>query len=240
MPDGYLATAGDCDDDDPSVHPETDDWCDGIDQDCDGTTDEDDVIWYLDTDEDGYGGETGKVSCEPLEGHVLTSGDCDDGDPDIHPGVPDDDCDELDDDCDDQLDEDSVLESWHYDLDGDTYGDEGFSIESCSQPYLGMITEGTDCNDDDGAVHPGAKEICNLVDDNCDDTVDEGFATEPFWTDDDDDNWGVGAEFAACMQPPSTARKDGDCDDADAGINPAAAEVCGDGIDQNCDKADDC
>jgi hypothetical protein len=159
-PDGYLTTAGDCDDADPAVHPETDDWCDGVDSDCDGTTDEDEVIWYMDADKDGYGGDAGEVSCEPLEGHLVTSGDCDDGDPLVHPGVYDDDCDEYDDDCDGQTDEDSLLEDWHYDLDGDTYGASDFFIESCDQPYAGMITDGSDCNDDDETIHPDATETC--------------------------------------------------------------------------------
>ena len=169
-PDGYLATDGDCNDADPGVHPETDDWCDGVDQDCDGTTDEDEVIWYLDEDRDGYGSEVGgKVSCDEPKGHVLVGGDCDDADAKVHPGVPDDNCDEFDDDCDEQLDEDSLLESWHYDLDADGYGADGFSIESCDQPYPGMITEGTDCDDDDATVHPTAKDTCgDKIDQDCD------------------------------------------------------------------------
>ncbi len=239
LPDGYTTVAGDCDDGEPTVHPETDDWCDGNDQDCDGTTDEDEVIWYVDGDEDGYGAEDGgKVSCEKPAGHVLADGDCDDANPEIHPGAADDTCDAFDDDCDGTMDEDAVIESWHYDLDDDGYGDAGFGIDSCDQPYLGMITEGTDCNDDDVAVHPGAKEICNLVDDNCDETIDEGFKTTSYWTDADDDNWGIGASFEACTDPPSTAKKDGDCDDADDTINPAATDTCGDGVDQDCNKSD--
>jgi large repetitive protein len=240
-PKGYAAIAGDCDDGDAAVHPDTDDWCDGVDQDCDGTKDEDEVIWYLDADKDSYGADdAGTVSCEKPAGHVLASGDCDDANPDVHPGVADDTCDKFDDDCDGTMDEDAVLESWHYDLDDDSYGDEGFSIASCEQPYLGMITEGTDCNDDDVAVHPGAKEICNLVDDNCDESVDEGFKTISYWTDADNDNWGVGKPMDLCMQPALTAKKDGDCDDTDATINPAMGknEMCGDKIDQDCDKSD--
>ena len=173
-PDGYLSTAGDCDDANAAVHPDTDDWCDGVDSDCDGTTDEDEVIWYADADEDGYGGEAGEVSCKPLEGHLLTSGDCDDADPLVHPDVADDDCDEQDDDCDGQTDEDSELVSWHYDLDDDTYGAANFSIDSCDQPYPNMITDGSDCDDADAAIHPGAKEMCgDGIDQNCDVADDE-------------------------------------------------------------------
>jgi len=36
------------------------------------------------------------------------------------------------------------------------------------------LPQGEDCNDDDAAVHPGADEICNGVDDDCDGLVDEG------------------------------------------------------------------
>jgi Putative metal-binding motif len=77
----------------------------------------------------------------------------------------------------------------------------------------GWSLDCNDCNDEDPAVNPGAEEICNGIDDNCNGTIDEGFDTDA-------------DGFTTCG---------GDCNDGDATVNPGATEVCGDGIDNNCD-----
>jgi len=79
-----------------------------------------------------------------------------------------------------------------------------------------------DCNDGDASVFPGAAEVCNAVDDNCDAVIDEGCQACV-----DGDGDGFSAQAAGCGIA--------DCDDADAAVNPNAAEVCQDGIDNNCD-----
>jgi hypothetical protein len=57
-----------------------------------------------------------------------------------------------------------------------------------------------------------------------------------WYTDSDGDGYGEsGDTVTACTAPAGTAAVDGDCDDSDDGSNPDAAEVCGDGIDNNCD-----
>jgi hypothetical protein len=87
--------------------------------------------------------------------------------------------------------------------------------------------EGGDCNDNDPNIHPGATEITdNLKDDDCDGLADEDGQNNPSTNDVDADGDG---------KSPA----DGDCDDTDATIHPGATEVCGDGLDQDCDGVAD-
>jgi len=94
-----------------------------------------------------------------------------------------------------------------------------------------------DCDDGDPAQHPGADEYCNAEDDDCDGAVDEEAQDASSWyADADGDGWGDGAELAAaCEQPTGYVETEGDCDDSDPGMNPAAEERCGDLTDDDCD-----
>jgi hypothetical protein len=90
-PDNYSAFGGDCDDDDPEVHPDADEVCDGTDNDCDGEIDVDAIdapTWHADEDGDGYGDPlNGPTQCDQPPGHVANNDDCDDASDLIYPGA---------------------------------------------------------------------------------------------------------------------------------------------------------
>ena len=95
-----------------------------------------------------------------------------------------------------------------------------------------------DCNDEDAAIHPGAAELCDDIDNNCDGDVDEGLFADA-WVDADRDGYGGdGNPVSNCGQVDGYAAVPGDCDDGDAAIHPGVAEVCN-GIDDDCDGTTD-
>ncbi len=172
---GYVLAVGDCDDDDPAVFPGADERCNGVDDDCDGTVDEEPTLapptWAADSDGDGHGDPaTAVAQClAPGEGWVWAADDCDDADPTVHPGA-DERCNGADDDCDGAADEAPTVgdDVWYVDADGDGYGDQHGTETSC-EPGPGRIETGGDCDDGDAAVHPGAAERCNDgIDNDCD------------------------------------------------------------------------
>ena len=92
------------------------------------------------------------------------------------------------------------------DADGDGWGDPDYGTEGCADPT-------PDCNDGDIYVYPGAEELCDGLDNDCDGTVPN------------DEVDGDGDGIAVC---------EGDCDDTDAHSFPGAPETC-DGEDNDCD-----
>ncbi len=263
--DGFTNCQGDCNDANAAVGPHvTERTGNGIDDDCDGATDED-------TDEDGDGFSTGQ-------------GDCNDRVPAVNPGALEV-CDGFDNDCDGTVDE-------GFDVDGDfatTCAGDCDDNDASRSPFRreicgngvdencdGRVDEDTDldgdgvttcqgdCNDYNAQVHPAggnvsvAMEICDGQDNDCNGRTDEGF---------DQDGDFVAVCFGDCddndatvnptvVELPANSKDDdcdglvdegaddrdndgfsafcGDCNDANADVNPHATELC-DRIDNNCD-----
>ena len=246
QPSGTVSDDTDCDDGDGDVNPAASEVCNGIDDDCDGDTDEDSAVdadtWYEDADGDGYGDATSTTSaCDQPSDYVDDDSDCDDSDADISPGASEL-CDGVDNDCDGDTDEDDATDAstWYADADGDGYGDASDTTTACDEPS-GYDDDGDDCDDTDRDVNPGETEVCNGIDDDCDGDVDDDdssldTSTQSTWYDDSDgDGYGdASASSDACDAPSGAVSDATDCDDSDADVSPAATEIC-DSIDNDCD-----
>ncbi|MFN7145195.1 MAG: MopE-related protein, partial [Myxococcota bacterium] len=163
-PTAYVATAGDCDDARVDVYTGASETVgDGVDSDCDGGE-----ICYADADGDAWASATRVASAdadctdagEATAAAWAIAADCDDADASVNPGAvevcdaadADEDCDGAVEDADASLDT-RTRTTWHVDADGDTYGTDAGSINTCNAP-LGYVVDGGDCDDADAAVSP--------------------------------------------------------------------------------------
>ena len=160
---GFSATSDDCDDLNEDVSPSASEICDGVDNDCDGSTDDDDpdvvgiISYYLDADLDGYGDDSDLLqACSPRGDRVTNSDDCDDSDETVYPSAP-----EL---CDGQLNDcdGSGIPTDETDNDGDFYVecDIGSNIWAGSS----AVISGGDCDDQNDLAYPLADETMGVDD----------------------------------------------------------------------------
>ena len=142
-------------------------------------------------------------------------------------------CDGRDNDCDGQIDEGVALVAF-WDRDGDGFGDSAFARRVCELAEDGSLEEG-DCDDLDAESFPGAPEVCDGADNDCNGEPDDG-VTLTFYEDADGDGHGDGvngATLEACTPPTGFSRTADDCDDAEPLAWGGAAESC-DGVDNDC------
>ncbi|MCB9745430.1 MAG: FG-GAP repeat protein [Alphaproteobacteria bacterium] len=185
----------------------------------DPPTDDSGVEAVTDADGDGY----------------AAAEDCDDADASVRPGAEEL-CDGVDNDCDGTIDLGaSDASSFYADGDGDGYGDAADVVAACEAPE-GRVDVAGDCDDSAPEVHPEAAELCDGLDNNCDGLIDEGLVGS-WYPDADGDGWGADAGLTeTCTPPEGYVQQGGDCDDSASAANPGLrTEICGDGLDNDCD-----
>lgn len=220
--DGFFTDSGcggdvDCNDADALINPAAPDLCDGIDNDCDIST------------EDGSGelglGETcdGPDSDYCLEGIYVCENSifyCTDasGD-DIEV------CDGVDNDCNGTVD--GITQGTTCGV-GACAGNTG--EETCTDGVWG----GDTCDPFAGAT----SEICDGLDNDCNGNTDEGVTTT-YYRDADEDTFGdLNVTMEECTIPSGYVTDNTDCDDTNPDINPAACDIKKNGIDEDCDGSD--
>lgn len=244
-PDMYVADASDCEDDNPMVNPTNNEVCNGSDDDCDQLYDDSDpdldistqTEWFIDTDADGYGEPSESFfTCTTPWFYATNADDCDDTNPLV-------------------LSE--VDTFWVVDVDGDGFGaGEPSPNAGCTPPAAtgwASAVAGEDCDESDVDINPGAREVCDTFDNDCDTLIDDDDLPDengmggvdvatmtPWFVDADSDTWGDETQgMFACSQPEGLVADGGDCNDMVPVINPDALEVCNGGVDDDCNGLGD-
>lgn len=237
----------DCNDVLAGAHPGQAEACDGVDNDCDTAVDEGVLgTFTLDADGDGFGSDAGGAAtmqaCRRPEGYAIAATDCDDTNRRVNPALPEV-CDPagLDENCDGDANPASLCACT------------GTDSRSC--PLSGECAAGTErCISGSWSecTISAQLETCDMRDEDCDGTIDEGLRVHCFVDADNDSYAATGAAaLDACPAPgrtsvggcpggttdraPSTLE---DCDDHVGSTRPGAVERL-DGIDQDCDGAID-
>jgi len=237
---GWVMVGGDCNDNNSAIHPGATEICDGLDNDCVGGIDDGltFITYYEDVDGDMYGNASvSQSSCSVLPGYVTIAGDCDDNNAAINPGATEI-CDGLDNDCAGGIDNGLVFITYYEDLDADTYGNSAVSQSSCNT-VAGYVIVGGDCDDNNSAVHPGATEVCDDVDNDCAGGIDNGLTFITYYLDADSDTYGSpDSSILSCVPIGGYVTNNTDCNDAANSIYPGATDILGNSVDENCDGAD--
>lgn len=247
-PAWYTTNHTDCNDANAAIKPGAQEICDAndVDEDCDGLADDADASvtgklkYYIDADHDAFGTTAGSGTyyCNPPAWYTTNHSDCNDANANIRPNAQeicdvndvDEDCDGLSDDADPSV---TGKLTYYPDADHDNFGSSSAAGIAYCNPPAWNLTNNSDCNDLSASIFPGAAEMCNGVDDDCDVLIDDN-AGIPYYADADNDGYGNAAMFIiSCSAPNGYVANSADCNDQNVSVNPGAADIC-DGIDNNC------
>ena len=206
---GFSGSDGDCDDLNPRAYP-------GV---ALGDSAED---CLLDVDFDGFGDSS------PSNPNISSGSDCDDGNGAVYPNATEGVNDGIDQNCDYQ-------ELCYLDVDQDGHGNIGQNLGlstsfNCTG-QLGFSATADDCDDLDEEVYPGAAEVCDGIDNDCDGGTDgddpEGVGTTSYYLDSDLDGYGDASDAIQSCSPLADRVTNGDdCNDSDDSVYPDAVELC--------------
>jgi hypothetical protein len=153
----------------------------------------------------------------------------------------------IDDDCSGEPDNGFDPVVYHADADGDGYGVQFPSQVACASPGEGWTPRDGDCNDARPAVHPGVAEVCDEIDNDCNELIDDAdpgldpSTTEAWYRDNDADGFGAASVMVdRCAPPAGYVDNATDCNDNKSSAHPGADELPGDGVDQNCNALEGC
>ncbi|MBI2668707.1 VWA domain-containing protein [Candidatus Woesearchaeota archaeon] len=198
--------------------------CDGLDNNCDGQTDEN-----LTQDCSNLCEENGFETC--LNGIYVNCTA-----PQLEPEI----CNGKDDDCDGATDEGFTKYILYKDSDNDGFGCPSDILkEQCEQLMEGYVTNGDDCDCDNPDINPNAVEICDNIDNNCDGNNNELLGLTKYYKDSDGDGFGCSDESDFyCQQPEGYVAISDDCNCDNPNVNPNMEEICN-GVDDDCDGLTD-
>ena len=238
-----AAIGGDCDDVDPAVSPDALEICDGVDNDCNALSDDDDPglsaasldPFYDDSDGDGYGIGDPTYACAPPPAPPPSTATATTPIPSRTPACPS-----------------SATTASTTTATATSTRTPSTSTGTTTQtatasagpttpdrpaasPPLSTSFDGGDCDDADPNIHPAALDACDGLDNDCNGTPDDGEDGQWYYDDADGDGFGrAEGGRRACEPPEGSSAVGNDCDDANAAIFPGAKETCN-GLDDDCD-----
>jgi hypothetical protein len=225
------------------------------------------TTWYQDSDGDGFGALLStSLACTQPMGFVTNSTDCDDNNSNVNPSKTEICGNGIDDNCDGQTDENCALYTFYQDSDLDGFGNLS-SFLSSNNPTVpnGYVTNSTDCDDNNAAINSpltffvdadldgfGSSTTALL----CTTTAPAGYSTNntdcddnnstinspvTYFVDADGDGFGSTTTAMLCstIAPVGYSTNNTDCNDNNSNVNPSKTEICGNGVDDNCNGQND-